>query len=88
MRRRCALRRAFATRSLGIHRQIQRQNALVLAAQHGQHPVAWGRGPRLVMGEIVGELGAFRLFARHHFGLQSAHLFHVAAQAPQELGTF
>ena len=40
------------------------------------------------MGEIVGELRALRLFARHHLGLQAADLLHMAAQAPQKLSTF
>ena len=70
---------AVTARRVGIDLQIHGQEALLLAAQHGQNPVARRRLPGLGMGEIVRELGALGLLPLDHLGRNPPRLFHMPA---------
>ena len=79
------LRRAFALRSIWVHLYVQRQEALVLPAQHRQDPMRRCRRPSLCMRKVIREFCPRRFLSGHPFGHQPRHLLHMAPQAPQQV---
>ncbi|MNC24499.1 hypothetical protein D3C75_725540 [compost metagenome] len=65
--------------------QREVEDPLVAPAQHGQHAVGGGLVQRLVMLEVILELGPFLLLARHHPGAQGGVLPQVVPQLLKEI---
>jgi hypothetical protein len=71
-----------------IDDDIDRQELLVAAAQHGKRAMARRRRPALGLVEIIGELRAGLLLAFDHLGTEIGIVLHIFAQALQQVGVF